>query len=85
MIKIATIEWFWKWGDICFLRKHCYIYLCILESAAALPENWSVMNKTENLKVVTLQTTDQEYQNVAQQFSNTGGANFNIIRVSFVV
>ena len=58
-----------------------YLYL---ESASAVdtPATWTAMGKTENLKVVTLQTTDQEYQDVAKQFSSTSGGAFTITKVN---
>lgn len=61
-------------------------FLLYLESSAGvfdLPSTWADMNSTENLKVVTLQTTDAEYKSVEQQFSSSSGGSFTVIKVCF--
>ena len=43
------------------------------------------MNKTENLKVVTLQPSDSEYTTVVNLFNTTSQGNYTITKVNFTV
>ena len=48
-----------------------------------MPSNWTPMDDSENVKIVTLQPSDQEYADVIKDFQTQMGANYNtILKVS---
>jgi hypothetical protein len=49
-----------------------------------MPSNWTAMDDSENVKIVTLQPSDQEYTDVIKDFQTQMVANYsNIVKVSF--
>ncbi|XP_041369385.1 protein mono-ADP-ribosyltransferase PARP14-like [Gigantopelta aegis] len=52
------------------------------DSPFELPSNWTAMGQDEDLKVVTLQATDGDYQTVSQSFiTAVHNPNINIIKI----
>jgi len=50
-----------------------------------MPSNWTAMGDSENIKIVTLQPSDQEYTDVTKDFQTQMGANYStILKVSFL-
>ncbi|XP_052076128.1 protein mono-ADP-ribosyltransferase PARP14-like [Mytilus californianus] len=50
--------------------------------ALEMPSNWSPMDDKENIKLVLLQQTDQEYLEVHQEFTKTTGSAHKIVKIS---
>ena len=51
-----------------------------------MPSNWTAMDNSENVKIVTLQPSDQEYTDVIKDFQTQMGANdITIVKASFFV
>jgi hypothetical protein len=49
-----------------------------------MPSNWTAMDDSENVKIVTLQPSDQEYTDVIKDFQTQMVANYStIVKVSF--
>ncbi|CAC5404074.1 PARP10_14_15 [Mytilus coruscus] len=60
--------------------SHAVLRKCkMTDSAFYMPPNWAPMDNTENIKVVTLQPADTEYQNVVQDFQTNMAGNYNSI------
>ncbi|VDI00521.1 Hypothetical predicted protein [Mytilus galloprovincialis] len=49
------------------------------DSAFDMPSNWTAMDPNENIKIVTLQTADKEYQDVVKDFLTNMAENYNSI------
>lgn len=55
------------------------------DHAFELPLSWQKMGDKENLKIVQLKPTDEEYKDVSQKFTTTsGGTKVTLIKVSFL-
>ena len=81
----SNIAYFFEFGlHNADIKVLIYIQL-YTESKADVPDTWSPMNEKEYMKVVTLQTTDNEYKDVLQQFNNSSGGNFSVTKVSLVL
>ena len=51
-----------------------------------MPSNWTAMDDSENVKIVTLQPSDKEYTDVIKDFQTQMGANYStIVKVRFVL
>ncbi|XP_076101153.1 protein mono-ADP-ribosyltransferase PARP14-like [Mytilus galloprovincialis] len=44
-----------------------------------MPSNWAAMDQNENIKIVTLQPADKEYQDVVKDFQTNMAGNYNSI------
>lgn len=49
------------------------------DSAFDMPSNWASMDQNENIKIVTLQPADKEYQDVVKDFQTNMAGNYNSI------
>ncbi|VDI06302.1 poly [ADP-ribose] polymerase 10/14/15 [Mytilus galloprovincialis] len=49
------------------------------DSAFDMPSNWTAMDPNENIKIVTLQPADKEYQDVVKDFQTNMAENYNSI------
>ncbi|CAG2243958.1 unnamed protein product [Mytilus edulis] len=49
------------------------------DSAFDMPSNWAAMDQNENIKIVTLQPADKEYQDVVKDFQTNMAGNYNSI------
>ena len=55
-----------------------------VDSGFDMPSHWAPMDQNENIKIVPLQTTDKEYNDVVQEFQTNMGGNYStIIKVIF--
>ena len=57
--------------------------LSVSDSGTETPANWSVMDDRENVSVVQLQPSDQEYQDVLQDFDTHTGGTFTVVKASY--
>ena len=57
--------------------------LSVSDSGTETPANWSIMDDKENVSVVQLQPSDQEFQDVLQDFDTHTGGTFTVVKVSF--
>lgn len=71
------------WVFLCFPFHFLSAYNFVLPGASfTIPKHWQKMDEKENLKIVTLNQQDPEYQKVLSEFTKTLGRTPNVVKVS---